>query len=358
MVPFDLRLLEQAVALDEHRSFTRAAAALNQSQPTLSHAIRLLEQRTGVSLFQRDRRRVEPTDLGRVFLDHAREILARVHDLDRETRLAQGLQRGSLAVGFGPYAADVLLPVAAPRFVAAHPTVRVSIEMGTAETLVRALRARHLSFFVADASVLGDEEDLDMSMRFSAIGGHVVGRAGHPLATGAGVAVEAVFAYPFAMVSWLPPRVLQPILAARERLRNEGKPTFPVFPAVTCPSVDLAKRIAAQSDALMFCSLGQVEDELAAGRLVPIMAVPWVSTDWAVVRLRSRRLSPVSAAFVETLQQRHAEVMRTETALAAAWAGSRRDAEPAPVSAAAPIDPPPPAPAPARQWRTARGRGR
>ena len=320
MVPFELRLLEQAIALDAHRSFTRAAAALNQSQPTLTHAVQLLERRTGALLFHRGRRGVEPTDLGRVFLDRARDIVARVHDLERETRLAQGLQSGSLSAGLGPYAAEVLLPVAAPRFVAAHPTVRVTIEMGTVEVLLRALRARQLSFFVADTSVLSEEDDLDVSLRFTSIGGFVVGRTGHPLTTQPEVRLEAAFAYPFAMVSWLPPRVLQPILNAQELRRREGKPSFPVFPAVTCPSVDLAKRIAAQSDALVFTSLCLVQDELESGRLAPIVAVPWVTTDWGVVRLRSRTLSPLAAAFVEELQRRHAEVLEKEAALVQRWA--------------------------------------
>jgi DNA-binding transcriptional LysR family regulator len=319
MVPFELRLLEQAVALDAHRSFTRAAAALNQSQPTLSHAIRLLEDRTGAPLFHRGRRGVEPTDLGRVFLERARDILARVQDLDRETRLAHGLQSGSLSIGLGPYAAEVLLPVAAPRFVAAHPTVRVSIEMGTAEALLRGLRGRQFSFFVADTSVLSEEDDLDMSLRLAPIGGYVVGRKGHPLALAADRGVAAAFAYPFAMVSWLPPRVLQPILNAQELRRREGHPIFPVFPAVTCPSVDLAKRIAAESDVLVFTSLGLVQEELQAGRLTPLMAVPWLKTEWAVVRLRNHPLTPLAGAFVQELQRRHAEVLETEAGLAEQW---------------------------------------
>lgn len=320
MVPFELRLLEQAVALDAHRSFTRAAAALHQSQPTLSHAIQLLERRTGALLFRRGRRGVEPTDLGRVFLDRARDILARVQELDRETRLAQGLQSGSLSVGLGPYAAEVLLPVAAPRFVAAHPTVRVAIEMGTVEVLLRGLRARQLSCFVAETSVLGEEDDLDMSLRLAPIGGYVVGRKGHPLSLAPTRGIEAAFAYPFAMVSWLPPRILQPILHAQELRRREGHAIFPVFPAVTCPSVDLAKRIAAESDALVFTSLGLVQDELQAGRLTPLMPVAWLKTEWAVVHLRSRPLSPLAAEFVDELQRRHAEVLARESELVQRWA--------------------------------------
>ena len=44
-----------------HGSFTRAAAALNVTQPTISDQIKLLENRYEVKLFERHSRRVELT---------------------------------------------------------------------------------------------------------------------------------------------------------------------------------------------------------------------------------------------------------------------------------------------------------
>ncbi len=72
---FDLRLLRHARALAEEGSFGRAARALHLTQPALSRSIQELERRTGIQLFDRNKGGVEPTDLGRVFLVHARELL-------------------------------------------------------------------------------------------------------------------------------------------------------------------------------------------------------------------------------------------------------------------------------------------
>jgi Bacterial regulatory helix-turn-helix protein, lysR family len=44
----ELRQLRYAVAVADHRHFTRAAAAVPVAQPALSHQIRLLEQELGV----------------------------------------------------------------------------------------------------------------------------------------------------------------------------------------------------------------------------------------------------------------------------------------------------------------------
>ena len=50
-------------------SFTKAAQLLNVTQPTLSGQVRALEERFGVRLFDRRRRRIEVTDIGRNLLE-------------------------------------------------------------------------------------------------------------------------------------------------------------------------------------------------------------------------------------------------------------------------------------------------
>jgi DNA-binding transcriptional LysR family regulator len=68
----DLRLLHQALVLEHHRNFARAAEALNLTQPALSRSIAGLEAALGERLFDRTPQGVEPTAFGRMLLARAR----------------------------------------------------------------------------------------------------------------------------------------------------------------------------------------------------------------------------------------------------------------------------------------------
>lgn len=69
------------LAVAEERSFTRAAARLGTSQPTLSHTIKQLEARMGLRLLTRTTRSVSPTEAGERLL---RSLAAHIEDLEAD----------------------------------------------------------------------------------------------------------------------------------------------------------------------------------------------------------------------------------------------------------------------------------
>lgn len=315
-VSIDLRLIRYAAALAEHGSFTRAADALGIAQPTLSRGIRDLEADIGLPLFTRHRHGAEATDFGYLFLQQAAAVSAQVSDLEREVALAKGLQKGELAVGFGPHAAQLLLPHALPRFVSAHPAVRIRIQMDSLEVLGRALRQRALDLVVGESTILEGDESIDVFEQLEPIKAYLFVRAGHPLAA-ANVSLRDVLDYPLVQVSRLPPRVLKPFLEALGASSAAGL-SRPV-PAVDCPTVPLAVDTVIGSDAVMLASLGLVQHDLAQRRVVPVFHEGWMRSNWAFMKLRHRSLGPAATAFLAALRAAHAASVAEDAMLEKQW---------------------------------------
>src|SRR5437660_1390161 len=79
--------------------FTRAAARLGVSQPTLSAQVKALEEEFGVALFARRGRGVEATELGRALLDVTRRLFAVEEEAGELLSRARGLATGELRIG-------------------------------------------------------------------------------------------------------------------------------------------------------------------------------------------------------------------------------------------------------------------
>jgi LysR family hydrogen peroxide-inducible transcriptional activator len=73
--------LRYIVALSETGHFRKAAELCNVSQPTLSIAVKKLEEELGVDLFERTRQRVSPTPIGERVVDQARTVLQESRNL-------------------------------------------------------------------------------------------------------------------------------------------------------------------------------------------------------------------------------------------------------------------------------------
>jgi DNA-binding transcriptional LysR family regulator len=314
----DLRQLRQAQALASHGSFTRAAAALNIAQPTLSRSITELEGRLGLALFTRHRSGVEPTDFGLVFLQQAALVVAQAADLEREVAFAKGLQAGDVSVGFGPFAGEALAPASLQHFASSHPQVRLRIQIAPPDVLVRNLRGRTADLIVAEASVIETDHALEVIDRLAPLPGYLVARSGHPLASMAELSIADALEYPFVQITRLPPRMLKPLLARRRTGKSGVAPLLP-FPAIECPTVPLAVRAVASTNAVTIVSLGMIRRELEQGRIVPVLQEPWMRSDWGIMRLRMRTLGPAATSFVSELQRAHADVMREHDVLASLW---------------------------------------
>ena len=121
----ELRHLRYFVAVADSLHFGQAAARLRIAQPSLSHQIRRLEDEVQTSLLRRTNRRVELTDAGRLFLQEARDIIARADHATVMARRIGSANAGRLRVGIGYCTDQTDIAALLGAFHDQHPDIHV-----------------------------------------------------------------------------------------------------------------------------------------------------------------------------------------------------------------------------------------
>jgi DNA-binding transcriptional LysR family regulator len=122
-----LRQLQYALAVAEESSFTRAAARLHVSQPSLSQQIRALEGELGGDLFERRSGSVSPTPAGQALLAEARVAVISAERAGEAARRAMRLELGHLSVATVRSLAVSHLPASLERWHVLYPGVPVRL---------------------------------------------------------------------------------------------------------------------------------------------------------------------------------------------------------------------------------------
>lgn len=140
----NLLQLEYALTLERMGSFTKAAKTLSLSQPALSLQIKNLESEIGISLFDRSKARVEPTEQGKQFLLKAGEIVSASKQLKDYARSLANTFEGTLSIGVIPTLSPFLVPLFVDELISSYPKVSIQIHELLTEQILQQLRAGDL----------------------------------------------------------------------------------------------------------------------------------------------------------------------------------------------------------------------
>ena len=128
--------LEYIVAVDRHGSFSLAAEHCFVTQPTLSMQIQKLESELGVILFDRSKKPVQATSIGRLVIEQAYRALREFRAIGDVIREQRDVVSGELRLGIIPTLGPYLLPRFVQGMLDTHRDVRITIrEMMTADIL-------------------------------------------------------------------------------------------------------------------------------------------------------------------------------------------------------------------------------
>ena len=135
--------LEMFIALANERHFGRAAEVCGVTQPTLSSAIRQLEDQLGVQLVFRGSRFQGLTPEGERVLERARAIVGDMRALRSEMKAVRSGLSGTLRLGVIPTALPMVSDLTGP-FTARHPNVRVAIYSRTSAEILAGIERLEL----------------------------------------------------------------------------------------------------------------------------------------------------------------------------------------------------------------------
>lgn len=155
--------LKYLVAVDDHRSFSRAAEHCLVTQPSLSAQVKKLEGDLGVEIFDRSTTPVRPTDAGRRIIRQARQVLEEVERL-RELVHGESEVAGELRVGVLPTVAPCILTRFMTELTGRYPGLRLRVAELQTDGIVEGLQKGQL-----DAGILAtpvDNPDLTERLLF------------------------------------------------------------------------------------------------------------------------------------------------------------------------------------------------
>lgn len=124
--------------LAEEGSFSRAAEALNISQPSLSQYVKKIEQQLGTEIFDRSGSELKLTEAGKVYLETGRRILDLERQMDTRLQDLSEYKTGTVVLGAAPFRSEGLMPRVAVEFKKLYLGMTLSVDERTTAELLEA----------------------------------------------------------------------------------------------------------------------------------------------------------------------------------------------------------------------------
>ena len=278
-----------------HGSFSRAADALEISQPAVSIQVQELEKSLGMTLLHRRARQLHLTEVGETVYGYAHRIFSISLEMEEAIRDTQGLKTGHLTLGASTTPGEYILPVAIGRFRRQFPGVQVELKISNTRSIVSQILGRDLDLGMIGSRPDDPDDSLELSTYVTDEIVLVTGPA-HPLAKARRLRLADVIEEGL---------VVREEGSATRGTAEECLAQVGVRPkiAIELGSNQAVKLAAEAGVGVGVISRFGVGAELKAGLLKVLDVEGWSCTrPLTVVYLKERRLSPAQQAFLHLLE--------------------------------------------------------
>ena len=137
----EINQLRYLLTVAERGSFSKAALHCYISQSALSEQIQKLEDEVGTTLLNRSRRIIVPTEAGRIFISHAKQVMTELARARQEIMGLDDNNSGKVALGILPTIAPYLLPQILESFTVRCSEIEVNIHEDMTGHLLQLIEA-------------------------------------------------------------------------------------------------------------------------------------------------------------------------------------------------------------------------
>jgi DNA-binding transcriptional LysR family regulator len=230
-----------------------------------------------------------------------------------DLRSLNDLDAGQVKAAFGAYAILVSGYPGAGRLLAKHPKVQLSLEIMDWREVLDAVITSRVDFGIAEQN----QFETDARFEFEVLGTHL-GRLlcdpGHPILRQPRITLADALQYP-----WASPRIPARLGSSFPRQPCPAGHIDPLngdfVPSVTLELPTNLSSFTRGTDVLVLTGLALVEEELAAGTMVPLPELAFPGR-YGLLRLKSHSLSPAALAFIAEIREVEAEFAQREAELA------------------------------------------
>lgn len=150
--------LNYVLAVAEHLNFTVAAEKCFVTQPTLSMQIQKLEEELEIRIFDRNKKPIQLTEVGKKIVEQAKSIVNEADRIKDIVEQQKGFIGGDFKIGIIPTIMPTLLPMFLKNFIRKYPKINLIVEEHTTDEIISRLQKGQLDAAIAATPL--NENDL------------------------------------------------------------------------------------------------------------------------------------------------------------------------------------------------------
>ena len=163
----ELKQLEYFLAVSNNKSFTRAAEQLYVSQPSVTTAIKKLEDELGLILFDRNKKQAILTSEGEIFYQHAGTVMKDISKAAQKAAELKNLSSGNIRIGISPLTCLAVSSLLLAKFHNMYPTLKFCFTEASSGELRLKLSKGQID--LAFLPILPDELELEQDLEFAPV---------------------------------------------------------------------------------------------------------------------------------------------------------------------------------------------